>query len=344
MHSAELVGYLFFLLKSITIVISVLLIIGFSVSLAMRNKKNQKNQLIIKNLNKKYEKYQKILQDECLSKSQRKAAKKSHKAAQKQASHASKSDNDNKNRLFVLNFKGDIHATRVGALSEIINAILLIAKPERDEVLLILENQGGSIYGHGLAAAQLERLRRANIHLTVAVDKVAASGGYLMASIANYIIASPFAIIGSIGVIVQLPNFYNLLKKKSIDFEQVTAGQYKRTLSVFAENTKDGRKKMQEDVDTVHDSFKQSVKTHRHAVDLSKVANGDCWLGEKAFALKLVDELKVSDDFIMEKRMSHDIYELSYTLKKSFFARLRSGTETLLFQWFRGTTHTKTSL
>jgi len=304
----------------------------------MRNKGNLKNRLIIKSLNKKYDKYKKMLQNECLSKSQKKAAHKASKASKKKAS------NETRNRLFVLNFKGDIHASSVAALSETINAVLLIANPKQDEVLLRLENQGGSIHGHGLAAAQLQRLRDANIYLTIAVDKVAASGGYLMASIANSILASPFAIIGSIGVIVQLPNFHHLLKKKSIDFEQITAGQYKRTLSVFGENTKDGRRKMQEEVETVHDSFKQHVKIHRPQVDLSQVATGEYWLGEKALSLKLVDQLKVSDDFVMEKSTSHDIYQLDYTIKKSFIARLRQGTETLVCQLFNRTDDTKTYL
>ena len=338
MHSTELVGYLFFLLRSITIVISILLIIGATLSLTMRNKANLKNRLIIKNLNKKYNKYKKMLQDECLSKSQRKSAQKACKASNKKSAH------QNKNRLFVLNFKGDIHASSVAALSEVINAILLIANPKQDEVLLRLENQGGSIHGHGLAAAQLQRLRDARIRLTVAVDKVAARGGYLMASIANYILASPFAIIGSIGVIVQLPNFYHLLKKKSIDFEQITAGQYKRTISVFGENTKDGRRKMQEELETVHHSFKHCVKVHRPQVDLSQVATGEYWLGDKALSLKLIDEIKLSDDFIMEKIVSHDIYQLDYTLKKSLIARLRQGAETFICHFFNRADDTRTYL
>jgi serine protease SohB len=328
MHWADLSNYLFFLLKSMTVVISILIVVSVTIILATRSKSNLKNKLLIKNLNKKYTKHQKLLQQECLDKLEKKALK---KTTQKKT----KRQDTSKKRLFVLDFKGDMQASTVMALAEAINAILLIATPHTDEVLLRLENQGGTIHGHGLAAAQLRRLRDANIYLTIAVDKVAASGGYLMASLANHLIASPFAIIGSIGVLVQLPNFHQLLKKKSIDFEQITAGQYKRTLSVFGKNTKEGREKMQAEVDTIHDLFKQYVKSNRPQVDLAKVATGEFWLGDKALSLKLVDELKLSDDFIMDKRVSHHIYQLSYTLKKPLLARLRQGTETLLYQLFQ---------
>jgi serine protease SohB len=330
MHSADLINYFFFLLRSLTIVISILIVIGVSLALTMRNKMQQKHRLVIKNLSKKYVKYKKMLHAECFNKAERKAFTRTQKLEQKR-----KKESNDKKRLFILEFKGDIQASTVTSLSEAINALLLVADPQKDQVLLKLENQGGTIHGHGLAAAQLQRLREANIHLTVSVDKVAASGGYMMASVANRIIAAPFSIIGSIGVIVQLPNFHHLLKKKDVDFEQITAGDYKRTLSIFGENTKDGRKKMQEEVDIIHELFKQFVKTHRPNVDLSKVATGEYWLGQKALTLQLVDELNLSDQFILNLSHSHDIYEISYLTKKSWLARLHQRAESaveLIFQ------------
>ena len=340
MHSANLINYLFFLLRSLTIVISILLVFGFSLSLILRNKANLKNRLIIKSLSKKYTKYKKMLQEKCLNKSEKKALKQAEKLKQR----AEKKTKKTKNRLFVIEFKGDIQASSVLSLSEAINAILLIADPKKDQVLIKLENQGGTIHGHGLAAAQLQRLRNANLYLTVAVDKVAASGGYMMACVANHLIASPFAIIGSIGVIVQLPNFHHLLKKKSIDFEQITAGQYKRTLSVFGENTKDGRKKTQEDVEAIHEIFKRFVKSNRPQIDLTKVATGEYWLGQKALTLQLIDELALSDHFILNVSKTHDIYQISYSVNKPFLARLHHHVEATAYRLFGSKNDTNTYL
>jgi serine protease SohB len=215
-------------------------------------------------------------------------------------------------------------------LRQEISAVLTIATPD-DEVLVRLESGGGTVHGYGLGASQLQRIRDKDIPLTVSVDKVAASGGYMMACVANHIISAPFAILGSIGVLAQIPNLHRLLKKNKIDFEQLYAGEYKRTLTLFGENTEKGRAKMQEDLEDTHRLFKEFVKSQRPGLDIEKVATGEHWLGTRALELGLVDELKTSDDYLMSLRHEADLVRIEYTEKKKLLDKL-SGLMTLGFR------------
>lgn len=228
-----------------------------------------------------------------------------------------------------MNFDGDIKASAVTALREEVTAILGVATPN-DEVVVKLESAGGMVHAYGLAASQLARLRARKIPLTIIVDKVAASGGYMMACIGNKILAAPFSIIGSIGVIVQLPNFHRLLKEKNIDFEQLTAGQYKRTITLFGKNTEEGREKMHQEIEDIHHLFKNLIKEYRHELDVEKVATGEHWLGAQALDLKLVDELKTSDDYLFEQSKQANLYEVTYRMKKSFLEKLSAPVNSLL--------------
>jgi serine protease SohB len=214
-------------------------------------------------------------------------------------------------------------------LREEVSAVLAVATKE-DKVLLRLENAGGTVHEHGLAASQLSRIKERDIPLIVSVDKVAASGGYLMACVADRIIAAPFAIIGSIGVIAQLPNFHRLLEEKGVDFEQVTAGRYKRTLTLFGKNTEEGREKLQEELEDVHQIFKNQISAHRPEIDLESVATGEHWYGVRAMELKLVDELQTSDDFLIEAAKEFNVYSLAYKRRRPFPERLMSGVDSLL--------------
>ena len=214
-------------------------------------------------------------------------------------------------RVFVLDFDGDMRASAVEALREEVSAVLLAAKPG-DEVLLRLESGGGLVHAYGLAASQLERLRAADVPLTVAVDKVAASGGYMMACVGRRILAAPFAVLGSIGVVAQVPNLHRFLERRDIDFEQFTAGEYKRTVTVFGENTPAAKAKFQQELEAVHELFKGFVSRHRPQLDLERVATGEAWLGEQAIELGLVDELGTSDDFLLQRRDSHTLLALKY--------------------------------
>jgi serine protease SohB len=232
-------------------------------------------------------------------------------------------------RVFVIDFKGDIRASATASLREEVSAILAAAGKD-DQVLVRLENPGGTVHEHGLAASQLLRIKQHGIRLVVAVDKVAASGGYLMACVADEILAAPFAIVGSIGVIAQLPNFHRWLEAKGVDFEQVTAGRYKRTLTLFGENTDEGREKLKEELEEVHRLFKHQIAEHRSKVDLDVVATGEHWYGLKALELELIDRITTSDDFLLDASKDHDLYSVSYKRRRSLPERLMSGAEALL--------------
>ncbi|ADI89883.1 MULTISPECIES: protease SohB [Acinetobacter] len=222
----------------------------------------------------------------------------------------------NNQKIFVLDFKGDIQASAVENIREEITLILATAKAGRDRVVVRLESPGGMVHGYGLAAAQLVRLRDAGFHLTICVDKVAASGGYMMACIANEIIAAPFAIVGSIGVVAQVPNFNRLLKQHNVDFELYTAGQYKRTVTMFGENTPEGKAKFEEELQQTHVLFKHFVEKYRPQLNVDKVATGEHWYGEDALELNLVDKLQTSDEYLLALLPQHDVYVIN-TRKKA---------------------------
>ena len=218
-------------------------------------------------------------------------------------------------KIYVLDFKGDMAASAVESLREEITLILSTAKAGRDRVIVRLESPGGMVHGYGLAAAQLVRLREAGFHVTICVDKVAASGGYMMACIANEVISAPFAIVGSIGVVAQVPNFNRLLKENKIDFELYTAGQYKRTVTMFGENTEEGKTKFEEELQQTHALFKHFVEKYRPQLNVEKVATGEHWYGQDALDLNLVDKLQTSDEYLLGLLPQHDVY-LIQTRKK----------------------------
>ena len=225
-------------------------------------------------------------------------------------------------KIYVLDFKGDMAASAVEGLREEITLILATAKAGRDCVVVRLESPGGMVHGYGLAAAQLVRLREAGFHLTICVDKVAASGGYMMACIANEIISAPFAIVGSIGVVAQVPNFNRLLKDNKIDFELYTAGEYKRTVTMFGENTEEGKAKFEEELQQTHALFKHFVEKYRPQLNIEKVATGEHWYGRDALDLNLVDTLQTSDEYLLNVLTQHDIYLLQTRKKPTLGEKL----------------------
>ncbi len=319
-----LVEYGLFLAKAITFVLAVIVIVSFLVGAASKNK-SSKDRLKIKKLNERYEDYKAALNKEALNKTELKQLAKENK----QKAKAEKKTQTAASRVFVLNFNGDIRAQATQSLREEITAILLIATP-CDEVVVRLESAGGLVSNYGLAASQLKRLRDRNIPLTIIVDRIAASGGYMMACVGDKICAAECAIIGSIGVVAQIPNFHRLLKRNDIDFEQITAGEYKRTLSLFGENTEKGREKVQEDVDNVQEIFKSFIIKHRPQVNIDEVATGEHWHGIQALKLKLVDELMTSDDYLMQASRDKTIFEVHYEQKKSFASKISHSIKQML--------------
>lgn len=307
--------YGLFLLKSLTVVVACLLV--FSGFFALSRKPKPK--LDISSLNEQYDELHSAMLKEVLGKKPEKKKKK-------------KKDRSEQPALYVLDFNGDIKASQVEQLRDEITAVLTVAKPQ-DEVLLRLDSPGGAVNGYGLAAAQLQRIRDRKIPLTVAIDKVAASGGYLMACVANTILAAPFAIIGSIGVVGQIPNFHRWLKKHDIDVELLTAGEYKRTLTLFGENTEAGRKKFQEDLEKIHEAFRAYVVANRSQLDIDKVSTGEHWLATDAFDLRLVDKLITSDDYLMEKVKSFQAFKLTISPKTSLINKLLKPAMQVLHPW-----------
>ena len=245
--------------------------------------------------------------------------------------------------MFVLDFKGNIKASEIVSLRREISGIIL-SYQKSDEVLLRLENSGGTVHEHGLAAAQLKRLKDKNIPLTICVDKVAASGGYMMACVANKIIASPFAIIGSIGVLAQVPNFNKLLKNKGIDFEQHTAGNYKRTVTMFGENTDKDREKLGEQLQDIHILFKNFITTNRKNIDIDKVATGEYWYGPKALELNLIDGIMTSDEYILSMINEFEIFHIQYKKLKTLsdkISKISSSASSKVFNMLEQKNHDK---
>ena len=323
--------YGLFLAQAITFVVALLVVVAGLVAIGQRQKAEQhEGHIEIRNLNERYQHVgdtiQHVVSDPHEFKARRKAEKKAEKKADKQKARAAKKahkksapepEEDRRKRLYVVAFDGDLKASATDNLREEISAILPQAD-KGDEVLVKVESPGGLVHGYGLAASQLQRIRNAEVPLTIAVDKVAASGGYMMACVADRIIAAPFAVLGSIGVLAQLPNFHRLLKKNDIDFELLTAGEYKRTLTVFGENTDKGREKFVEELEETHGLFKDFVSANRPGLDIAKVATGEVWYGQKAVEEGLIDEVQTSDAFVQSRLSDWDVYEIKYVHKKNW--------------------------
>ncbi|MFI2810238.1 MULTISPECIES: protease SohB [Microbulbifer] len=367
--------YGLFLAKVVTIVVALLVIIGFIVANRAHLKEQVQGHISVTHLNDRYEQMKEALLHAVLDKhafAQRKkqqakeqkardkALAKKHKAEKKgkggnapeladmpeQAEADAEAGQPGKAaapgaaaepaRVYVVHFDGDIKASALTNLREEITAILQVAD-KGDEVVVVLESPGGMVANYGLAASQLARVRAAGIHLTIAVDKVAASGGYMMACVADRIIAAPFAMVGSIGVLAQLPNFNKLLKRHDVDYELFTAGEFKRTVTMFGENTAEGREKFQSDLEEIHALFQHFVAEYRPGLDVAKVATGEVWFGQRAIDLGLVDELKTSDEYLTGRSADAALYEVEYKEKTNIAKKMglaaQSGVESALMRF-----------
>jgi len=315
--------YGLFVAKAVTLVIAFIVVVSTIVGLASKQK-HGKGQLEIVSISEQLKditNYAKqVLLDKNALKKLAKEQKKEAKAKNK-AKITEQGEESEKSRLYVIDFKGSMDANEVEHLREEITAILCVANKE-DEVLVRLESGGGVVHGYGLAASQLQRIKEKGLKLTIAVDKVAASGGYMMACVADKLLASQFAYIGSIGVLAQLPNFNKLLKKNDIEFEQHTAGEFKRTLTVFGENNDEGRAKFKEEIEEIHVLFKDFVQSQRPDMDIDKVATGEYWPGIKAKSLGLIDDITTSDDYILSHYPAREIFSVKYAVKKNVAEKL----------------------
>ena len=312
--------YGLFLLKAVTIVAAIVVVM---VAAAAAGKKaSHQEGLEIESLNKKYQLLASALKQAVMKKADWKAEAKAEKARDK----ADAKSEEKRPRAFVIDFKGDLKASAVPSLREEVSAVLEVATTD-DQIIVRLENYGGVVHEHGLAASQLVRIRDREIPLIIAVDKVAASGGYLMACVASKIVAAPFAILGSIGVIAQLPNFNRLMDSHGIDFEQITAGKYKRNVTIFGKNTDEDRAKLKEELEDVHSLFKGAVSKYRPDLDLDKIATGEHWYGTRAIELGLVDEIKTSDELLSDLAGDTDLYRVAYKIKQPLQKRLMANVD-----------------
>lgn len=335
--------YGLFLAKIATVVVAIAVVAILIVNLTQR--KRQRGELRITRMSEDYKEMQEEMavalldsqQQKLWHKAQKKKAKQDAKAAKAKAKSGDMAS-AGKPRAWVLDFKGSMDAHEVGALREEETAVLTLVKPE-DQVVLRLESPGGVVHGYGLAASQLQRLRDKQVPLTVAVDKVAASGGYMMACVADKIVAAPFSIIGSIGVVAQIPNFNRFLKGKEIDIELHTAGQFKRTLTLLGENTEEGRQKFRESLNETHDLFKGFVHQMRPQLDIEQVATGEHWYGSQALEKGLVDAVGTSDELLLGLFESHEVIGLRYQQRKKLIDRFTGSAaesaDRLLMRWWQ---------
>jgi serine protease SohB len=339
-----LAEYGIFLLKALTIVLSIILVVAGVAAASGKQKSSHEGHISINKVNDDLEDYKEILEESLYDKDElkelEKARAKEEKAKEKAEKDKAKADKKAgktsgvavnkeeseqldviKKRVFVLDFDGDIKASAADLMREEITAILTMARKE-DEVVIRLESGGGMVHSYGLASSQLQRIKDKGIPLTVCIDKVAASGGYMMACIADKIVSAPFAIVGSIGVVAQLPNFSRLLKKHDIDFEMFTAGEYKRTVTMFGHNSAKAKDKFREDLEETHVLFKNHVSRFRPGLNIEEVATGDVWYGQDALENKLIDQLGTSDDYLVNACNDADVFEVSYEFKKSLQEKL----------------------
>lgn len=350
-------AYGLFFLKALTLVIAIVVVIMAIVAAASRSRDSgaghSGGHIEIKKFNERLEDMADALSMSLLEPAQQKVAEKEKKAADKEEKKAAKAaakkarkqrgsgetivPDNTRSRLYVMDFNGDIRASEVEKLRREITAVLTTATSD-DEIMVRLESGGGMVTSYGLAASQLDRIRDKKIPLTICVDKVAASGGYMMACVADKLVAAPFAVLGSIGVVAQIPNFHRLLKELNIDFEMLTAGKYKRTLTIFGENTDEGRQKFIEDIERIHGQFKHYVSERRPQLDIEQVATGEIWSGQDTLDMNLADQLSTSDQYMIDACEERDVLLLSYKEKKKLLDRLSLGVQNtidgLLLRWF----------
>lgn len=349
--------YLSFFLKAATITLAILAVVMVTIATSVkRQHRDTFGHLEVRHINELFEHMESTLKHASMTPAEAKKAQKAKKSKKpkkktKEAKvqsdeeeSASDSESDDsassteeskekedseKRSLYVIDFEGDLEASRTANLKHEISAVLTKAK-KQDEVIVRVESAGGMVHSYGYAASQLLRVKNAGVHLTVAVDKVAASGGYMLAVVADKIIAAPFAVLGSIGVVAELPNLNRLLKKYDVDYEVFTAGQYKRTLSVFGENTDDARSKFKEEIEDTHGLFKEFVEEHRESVDLEVVSTGESWYGDRAVKINLVDELQTSDEYIMNACKESEVYQVTWVLPKKPLAEVLAGSAAMV--------------
>lgn len=335
------IEYCLFLAKVVTLAAIFILVIGTVIAIGGRGRREAgKGAISVVRLNDELDDMcdamKKVVYDKDTFKHEQKQERKRHKDEERELKKARKNHESDsaidphvKKRVYVIDFNGDIQASEVESLREEITAILSLATPQ-DEVIVRLESPGGMVHAYGLAASQLARIKERGIPLTVCVDMVAASGGYMMACLADRLVAAPFAILGSIGVLVQMPNFHRLLRKHEVDYETISAGEFKTTLTTFGEITQRGRDKVKEDVEEMHAIFKDWVKQHRPAVEIDGIATGETWIGLQAMERNMIDEVITSDECIIRACDNADVFAVSFEIRRTIGDKLGAAIHTTI--------------
>lgn len=307
-----------FSIKAIIIVVAVAAVLGLASGLLFRHgrEKDSQGAIRVTHMNQTFDAMALSIKRSVLSKKAFKGEVKKTRTRRRRVP-----DERPPKRVFVLDFRGDLAATAAVNLRHQVNALLQTLGSE-DEVVVRLESAGGKANAYGFAASQLKRIKDHGHTLTVCVDRIAASGGYMMASVADRILAAPFALVGSIGVLAMVPNLHRFLRRHDIDYEEITAGEYKRPMSFLAENTAKGREKFIEDLEDFHAHFKEFVVKHRPEIPIDEVATGEVWFGDQAVARKLVDDLRCSDDYLLAAAADADVYKIEYQEPKSLRKKL----------------------
>jgi serine protease SohB len=319
----SLAEYLLFLAETATLVVAALAVVAgvTGVIATARRRGRNRPRLQVTDLGRRQDGLRQALQGHLMPRRLVRRERKADKSRRRAESRRLVAGGAARPRVFVLDFVGDIRASAVAGLREEVSAVLAVAA-EGDEVLVRLENPGGLVNDQGLAASQLLRIHSRGIPLTVAVDKVAASGGYMMACVADRIVAAPFAVVGSIGVIAQIPNVQRLLDRAGVDVEQFKGGEFKRTVTPYGRTTEADRAKFTQEIEDVHALFKEFVATNRPQLDLAVVGTGEIWYGSRALDLQLVDELSTSDDYLLGLRERADLFGVRYATARPMAAKL----------------------
>lgn len=214
--------------------------------------------------------------------------------------------------LAVLTFVGDIGAKQYKSFGQLIDEVI-INKSEIDEVVVVVNSPGGAVSPYGNVYSQMERVRDAGLKLTVCIDVVAASGGYLMSLPAHKIIAAPFSMVGSVGVMAFVPNLRGLLEDYNINPRTFTAGKYKRTVSLTDEATEEEVEKFKQQLNAIHRLFLEAVKKYRKDVKMEVVETGEHWTARESveLGLGLVDDIATSQQYLLEANRDRDLIILS---------------------------------
>jgi protease IV len=200
--------------------------------------------------------------------------------------------------------------------------------PTVKAVILDIDTPGGSITASDIIYHRVKEIQDAGKIVVADFGDLAASGGYYLASSADYIIAHPTTITGSIGVIIQSLNLEGLMSKIGIKDVTVKRGEEKDFLSPFREMTPEEREMLQGVVDEMYERFLSVVAEGRDFTrkELDTIAGGRIFTGPQALDNGLVDEIGYQDTAIEMARELADLEEatvIEYEKEYSFFDLFR---------------------